>query len=90
MSTLTPRDYRGPLGDMVEWLEAPWAAFRPVEFRNLTFSRSVTLPATADPEYIGAFYGHGILEVAVRLSEPLTEQVVRTVPVRQDQHIKPT
>jgi hypothetical protein len=30
MSTLTRRDYRGPLGEMVDWLEAPWAVLRPV------------------------------------------------------------
>jgi len=30
MSTLTRRDYRGPFGDMVDWLEAPWTLLRPV------------------------------------------------------------
>jgi HSP20 family protein len=30
MSTLTRRDCRGPLGEMVDWLEAPWAVLRPV------------------------------------------------------------
>lgn len=29
MSTLTRKDYRGPFGDMVDWLEAPWAMLRP-------------------------------------------------------------
>ena len=29
MSTLTRRDYRGPFGDMVDWLEAPWTMLRP-------------------------------------------------------------
>ena len=146
MSTLTRRDYRSPLGDMVEWLEAPWAAFRPVaanpmrvedfvqdgsyviraelpgidpekdvevtvadgiltikaerhdektgkhhsEFRYGTFSRSVTLPASADEEHIEAFYGHGILEVTVKLTEPEAVHAVKTIPVHPDQHIKPT
>lgn len=146
MSTLARRDYRGPLGDMVEWLEAPWAAFRPVganpvrvedyvedgsyiiraelpgidpekdvevtvadgvltiraerreektgkhhsEFRYGTFSRSVTLPAAADEEHIDAVYGHGILEVTVKLNEADAQTSVKTIPVRQDQHIKPT
>lgn len=146
MSTLTRRDYRGPLGDVVEWLEAPWAALRPVgtspmrvedyvedgsyivraelpgidpdkdlevtvadgiltiraerreekatkhhsEFRYGTFSRSVTLPAMADEEHIEAVYGHGILEVTVKLNEAATEEAVRTIPVRQDQHIQPS
>ncbi len=30
MSALTRRDYRGPFGDMVEWLESPWTFLRPV------------------------------------------------------------
>ncbi|HTZ93012.1 MAG TPA: Hsp20/alpha crystallin family protein [Streptosporangiaceae bacterium] len=30
MSTLTRREYRGPLGEMVDWLEAPWAVLRPM------------------------------------------------------------
>src|SRR5271165_3423152 len=30
MSTLTRRDYRGPFGDMVDWLEAPWTVLRPI------------------------------------------------------------
>jgi len=146
MSTLTRRDYRSPLGDMVEWLEAPWAALRPVapspmrledyvqdgsyviraelpgidpakdvevtvadgiltikaerreetttkhhsEFRYGTFTRSVTLPAMADEEHIQAIYGHGVLEVTVRLSEAAADKAVKTIPVLEDQHIKPT
>jgi HSP20 family protein len=145
MSTLTRRDYRGPLGDMVEWLETPWAAFRPVapnpmrvedyvqdgsyviraelpgidpekdvevtvadgiltikaerreekiskhhsEFRYGTFSRSLTLPATADEEHIQAIFGHGILEITVKLSETAGGKAVKTIPVMEDQHIKP-
>jgi len=30
MTTLTRRDYRGPFGEMIDWLEAPWALLRPV------------------------------------------------------------
>jgi HSP20 family molecular chaperone IbpA len=29
MSTLTRRDYRGPLADMFDWLEAPWTLLHP-------------------------------------------------------------
>src|SRR5260370_40264561 len=36
------------------------------EFRYGTFSRSVSLPASADEEHVGARYGHGILEVTVK------------------------
>jgi HSP20 family protein len=146
MSTLTRRDYRGPFGEMVDWLEAPLTILRPVaghpmrvedyvqdgnyvvraelpgidpekdvevtvskgiltiraerreevtgkhhsEFSYGTFSRSVTLPASADEEGIAAIYGHGILEVTVKLTDTGAGQAARKIPVRQYQHIKPT
>lgn len=146
MSTLARRDYRGPFGDMMDLLEAPWTFLRPVsshpmrvedfvrdgthviraelpgidpdkdlevsvangiltinaerreeftdkhrsEFHYGTFSRSVTLPAGADEEHIEAMYGHGILEVAVKLAEDTADKTARKIPVRQNQHIKPT
>ncbi len=146
MSTLTRREYRGPFGDMMDWLEAPWTILRPVaghpmrvedyiqdgnyivraelpgidpekdievtvskgiltiraerredvtgkhhsEFHYGTFSRSVTLPAGADEEHVDASYGHGILEVTVKLSDKAADQAARKIPVRQNQHIKPT
>ena len=146
MSTLARRDYRGPFGDMMDLLEAPWTFLRPVsnhpmrvedfvrdgkyviraelpgidpdtdlevsvahgiltisaerrdeftdkhrsEFHYGTFSRSVTLPAGADEEHIEAVYGHGILEVAVKLAEDTANKTARKIPVRQNQHIKPT
>jgi HSP20 family protein len=30
MSTLVRRDYRSPLAEMIDWLEAPWTSLRPV------------------------------------------------------------
>jgi HSP20 family protein len=146
MSTLTRRDYRGPLGDMFEWLEAPWTLLRPAsghpmrvedfvhdgsyviraelpgidpekdvevtvanglltikaerreettekhhsEFHYGTFSRSVTLPAGADEEHVQAVYGHGILEVTVKLAAETADKTVRKIQVRQNQHIKAT
>ena len=146
MSTLTRRDYRGSLGDMFDWLEAPWTFLRPgsghlmrvedfvrdgsyviraelpgvdpekdvevtvadglltikaerheeitdkqhSEFHYGTFSRSVTLPAGADEEHVEAIYGHGILEVTVKLAEGEAEKTMRKIPVRQNQHIKAT
>jgi HSP20 family protein len=146
MSTLTRRDYRGPLGDMVDWLEAPWTMLRPTaghlmrvedlvrdgsyvvraelpgidpekdvevtvakgiltikaerheeetskhhsEFHYGTFSRSVTLPAGADEDHIDAVYGHGILEVTVKLAAEGAEASERKIPIRQNQHIQPT
>jgi HSP20 family protein len=146
MSTLTHRDYRGPFGDMVDWLEAPWTMLRPAtghlmrvedfvrdgsyvvraelpgidpekdvevtvakgvltikaerreeeigkhhsEFHYGAFSRSVTLPAGADEEHIEAVYGHGILEVTVRLADKGADEPSRKIPVRQNQHIKPS
>jgi len=146
MSALTRREYKGPFGDMVDWLEAPWTVLRPAaghpirvedfiqdgcyvvraelpgvdpetdlevtvakgiltikaerreesagrhhsEFRYGTFSRSVSLPASADEDRIEASYGHGILEVTVRLADNGEGKSSRKIPVRQDQHIKPT
>jgi HSP20 family protein len=144
MSTLTRREYRSPLGDMIDWLAAP--VLRPItghpirvedfvgdgqyivraelpgvepekdlevtvsdgiltikaerreestgkhhsEFRYGTFSRSVSLPAGAEEDHVGARYGNGILEVTVKLADKGTEKSSRKIPVTQDQHIKPT
>jgi len=146
MSTLTRREYRGPLSDMVDWLDAPWTALRLItghpmrmedlvekgnyvvraelpgidpekdlevtvaggiltikaerreesngkhhsEFHYGAFSRSVALPAGADEEHIEAVYGHGILEVTVKLADKAGDKAGRKIPVMQDQHIKPT
>ena len=60
------------------------------EFRYGTFSRSMTLPAGADEDHVEAFYGHGILEVTVKLAEKVADKSGRKIPVVQDQHIKPT
>ena len=146
MSTLARRDYRGPFGEMIDFLETPWTFLRPVsshpvrvedffrdgtyviraelpgidpdkdlevqvvggvltisaerrqevtdsrrsEFHYGTFSRSVTLPAGADEEHIDAIYGHGILEVTVKLAEYTADKTARKIPVRQHQHIKAT
>ena len=60
------------------------------EFRYGTFSRSMTLPAGADEDHVEAFYGHGILEVTVKLADKGADKPLRKIPVRQDQHIKPT
>jgi HSP20 family protein len=146
MSTLIRRDYRGSIGDMVDWLEAPWTMLRPAaghlvrvedfvkdgnyvvraelpgmdpekdvevtiansiltikaerrdeetgkhhsEFHYGTFSRSVTLPAGADENHVDAVYGHGILEVTVKLAEKEAAESSRRIPIRQNHHIKPT
>jgi HSP20 family protein len=146
MNTLTRRDYRGPFGDMFDWLEAPWTLLRPTsghlmrvedfvrdgsyviraelpgidpekdvevtvadglltikaerreevadkhhsEFHYGTFSRSVTLPAGADEEHVEAIYGHGILEITVRVGKDAAEKTMRTIPVRQNHHIEAT
>jgi len=60
------------------------------EFHYGTLSRSVTLPAGADEESIEAIYGHGILEVTVKLAAEATNKAARKIPVRQNQHIKAT
>lgn len=146
MSMLTRRDYRVPLGDMVDWLEAPWSVLHPLsghpirvedyvddcsyviraelpgmdpdkdievtvadgtltiraerredaadkhhsEFRYGSFSRSVTLPAGADEDKVDAVYGHGILEITVALAQKAADKAARKIPVRENQHIRPT
>jgi HSP20 family protein len=137
---------QSPFGEVVEWLEAPWAVLRPSashpirvedyvqdgsyiiraeipgvdpekdidvtvtngiltiraerredeitkhhsEFRYGTFRRSLTLPAGADEDRISAWYGHGVLEVTVQLSDRGAPMSGRKIPVRQDHHIDPT
>jgi HSP20 family molecular chaperone IbpA len=60
------------------------------EFHYGTFSRSMTLPHGADEEHIDAVYGHGILEVTVRLADKVAQDSARKVPIRQNQHIQPS
>jgi len=60
------------------------------EFHYGTLSRSVTLPAGADEEHVEAIYGHGILEVVVKLAADKADRAVRKIPVRQNHHIKAT
>jgi HSP20 family molecular chaperone IbpA len=60
------------------------------EFHYGTFSRSVTLPASADDNHVAAIYGHGILEVTVELGKDAAAKSVRRIPVSQHQHIKAT
>lgn len=57
------------------------------EFHYGSFTRSVNLPPGADSEHVGALYGHGILEVTVRLELQDSARAARKVPVRQNQHI---
>jgi len=59
------------------------------EFHYGTFSRSISLPEGADEHHIDAVYGHGILEVTVKLEEK-EDRSKRKIPVRPNQHIKPT
>lgn len=49
------------------------------EFHYGSFSRSVTLPAGADPDAVEASYTDGVLEVRVPMTAP--EAGTRTVPV---------
>lgn len=60
------------------------------EFRYGTFSRSVTLPAGADDEHLEAIYGHGILEITVKLADETDGKAARKISVRQNHHIKAT
>jgi len=60
------------------------------EFRYGTAERSFRLPPRADLSRIQASYGHGILTVCVDLAPDAEAPLSRRIPVRADQHIKPT
>ncbi|HUB42550.1 MAG TPA: Hsp20/alpha crystallin family protein [Streptosporangiaceae bacterium] len=60
------------------------------EFHYGTFSRSVTLPTGVDERHVQAIYGHGILEVTIKLAEDKASETARKIPVTQNQHIKAT
>jgi HSP20 family protein len=60
------------------------------EFRYGMFSRTISLPAGTSEDHFDAVYGHGILEVTVRLEEKEAGKPNRKIPVRQNQHIKPS
>jgi HSP20 family protein len=60
------------------------------EFRYGSFTRSVTLPASARRDHLEAVYGHGILEVTVALTEGHGEHAERKIPVRVNRHVQPT
>lgn len=60
------------------------------EFRYGTFTRSATLPAGSDEEHIQAMYDMGILEVTVPVAEKTEDTSRRRIPVRLNQHIRPT
>lgn len=60
------------------------------EFRYGSFGRSIRLPASADETRVQASYGHGVLEVCVELTASPGEADSRRIPVRPNQHIKPT
>jgi HSP20 family protein len=60
------------------------------EFRYGSFSRSVTLPASTNEAAVEAVYDNGILELSAALHEKADDKVSRTIPVRLNQHIKPT
>jgi HSP20 family protein len=59
------------------------------EFRYGTFTRSVALPDGADAEHIQATYDSGILEIWISLKQQ-DEPKPHRIPVRRNQHIKPT
>ena len=60
------------------------------EFRYGTFTRSVTLPASADEDHIQASYDMGVLEVTIRIKDQAAEEAHKRIPVILNKHIKPT
>ena len=60
------------------------------EFRYGTFTRSVTLPASADEDHIQASYDMGVLEVTVKIKDQEAEKEQKSIPVMLNKRIKPT
>lgn len=60
------------------------------EFHYGTFTRSVTLPGSADEDHIQASYDMGVLEVAVKIKDQEAEKAQKQIPVMLNKHIKPT
>lgn len=60
------------------------------EFHYGTFTRSVTLPPSADEERIRASYDNGVLEVAVGLRDTKPSKELRHVPVKTGKKITAT
>jgi HSP20 family protein len=61
------------------------------EFRYGSFTRRVTLPASADETNIEASYDRGILEVSVGLeANDGSDDAGRRIPIRVLKHIDPT
>lgn len=72
MSTLTRRDYRGPFGDMVDWLEAPWTILRPATghlmrvedyVKDGSYVIRVELPGIDPEKDVEVTVGKGILTI---------------------------
>lgn len=60
------------------------------EFRYGSLTRSVALPLGADETNVEAVYDNGILEISAALNEKADDKISRTIPVRLNQHIRPT
>jgi len=60
------------------------------EFRYGSFVRSVALPEGIDEATVEAVYDNGILEVSAALTDKADDKGSHAIPVRLNQHIKPT
>ena len=95
MSTLTRREYRGPLGDMVDWLEAPWAVLRPMTghlmrvedfVQDGSYVVRAELPGIDPEKDVEVTVANGILTIKAERREEADRQAPLRVPLR---HVQP-
>jgi HSP20 family protein len=83
MNTLTRRDYRGPLGDMFDWLEAPWTLLRPASghlmrvedfVRDGSYVIRAELPGIDPEKDVEVTVANGLLTIKAERREEITDK----------------
>lgn len=83
MNTLTRRDYRGPLADMFDWLEAPWTLLRPASghlmrvedfVRDGSYVIRAELPGIDPEKDVEVTVANGLLTIKAERREEVTDK----------------
>ena len=82
MSTLARRDYRGPFGEMIDFLETPWTFLRPVSshpvrvedfFRDGTYVIRAELPGIDPDKDLDVQVVGGVLTISAERRQEVTD-----------------